>query len=363
MIINSILPYVGLCTAFAIPWVKRFILDKKCKKDQYATKKSSMAAFKTLYSGADYVIHFKYSGILNIVYITMMYGVGMPILFPIAAFNFINQYVCERIIVSYCMKQPPALDDKLTNNTLGMLKFAPLLMLMNGYWMISNKQIFENVTAYIQISSQKMPSKHYLDFTVNWASPIFLMAIAAIFLIVIQNVFSDYLQRWGFTLQAKEIKVDEDLPKFLTTVKLSQADEILSEEFNMRENFGFSFNDGDTIAALRESKNPKKAIVGSPWYQILSNPKYSNLFNYIGSFTSERYKIIEDGSHDHVENDKTIYPLQVQRTRAEQSDLVMILLNLAYIPDAVIKQLTDFKPEWSIKFKELMQKHYSDAKF
>jgi len=30
-----------------------------------------------------------------------MYGIGLPILFPIAAFNFCNQYICERLIVAY----------------------------------------------------------------------------------------------------------------------------------------------------------------------------------------------------------------------------------------------------------------------
>jgi len=70
---------------------------------------------------------------------------------------------------------------------------------------------------------------------------------------------------------------------------------------------------------------------------VLSNPKYSNLFNYIGVFVSERYKIIEDGSIDHEENGHTIYPEEVQRIRGEQSDLVMVLLNLAYIPDKVIE--------------------------
>lgn len=43
----------------------------------------------------------------------MMYGIGMPLLFPVAAFNLINQYICERVIVAYYMKQPPALDNKL----------------------------------------------------------------------------------------------------------------------------------------------------------------------------------------------------------------------------------------------------------
>jgi len=125
MIINSILPYVGLVSTFVVPWVMRKI-DKRFKSDPYITKKTSMATYKDLYSGKDYFIHFKYSGILNIVYITMMYGIGMPILFPIAAFNFINQYICERIVVSYAMKLPPSLDDKLTKNALEMLKFIIL---------------------------------------------------------------------------------------------------------------------------------------------------------------------------------------------------------------------------------------------
>jgi len=98
-----------------------------------------MAQYKDLYSGSEYVIHFKYSGVLNIVYITMMYGIGMPILFPLAAFNFFNQWVCERLIVAYQMRLPPALDDKLTLNCISMLKFAPLVLLFNSYWMITNR--------------------------------------------------------------------------------------------------------------------------------------------------------------------------------------------------------------------------------
>jgi hypothetical protein len=143
MLINSILPYVGLVSGFAVPWLMRS-LDNGFSGDVYKTKMTSVAKYKDLYNGGEYVIHFKYSGVLNIVYITMMYGLGMPLLFPLAAFNFFNQWVCERIIVARQMRLPPALDDKLTNNCIGMLKFAPLLLIFNGYWMISNPQIFIN---------------------------------------------------------------------------------------------------------------------------------------------------------------------------------------------------------------------------
>jgi len=118
-----------------------------------------------------------------------------------------------------------------------------------------------------------------------------------------QKLFSNHLQRWGFTLQAKEIEVDEDLPPFLTTVKLSQADEIIDEERNMNINFGASFQDVDTIAALRDSVVPKNSIQGTPWYSILSNPKYANMFYYIGAHVNERYNIIEDGFPDHQDED------------------------------------------------------------
>lgn len=104
MFINSIMPYVTLCTSFAIPAIKRRLSDGNDPYKDKKTKVTSMAQFKTLWSGADYVIHFKFANVLNVVYVSMMYGAGMPILFPIAAFNFLNQYICERIIVAYFMK-------------------------------------------------------------------------------------------------------------------------------------------------------------------------------------------------------------------------------------------------------------------
>lgn len=147
MCINAVLPYAGLASAFIVPALKQW-LDRKRTSDIYITKKTSMAMYKAVYTGNEYVIHFKQSGILNIVYMTMMYGVGMPILFPVAAFNFMNQFLCERIIVAYTVPLPPALDDRLSNNMISLFLWSPLLMLFNGYWMLSNPEIFDNVYSF-----------------------------------------------------------------------------------------------------------------------------------------------------------------------------------------------------------------------
>jgi len=42
--------------------------------------------------------------------------------------------------------------------------------------------------------------------------------------------------------------------------------------------------------------------------------------------------------------------------RWAQSDMIVILLNIAYIPDEVAHKI-NFKPGWQIKFKEHMEEY------
>ena len=116
----------------------------------------------------------------------------------------------------------------------------------------------------------------------------------------------------------------------------------------MQEHYGFEHNDPDTIEILDQTCIPKKAIQGTPWYQILSNAKYAHLFNYIGAFVNEREKLIEDGFKDKVDNHGHMTE-ECKRHRVEQSDLVMILLNLGYIPDSVVHKI-HFKQGWGQQF-------------
>jgi len=136
------------------------------------------------------------------------------------------------------------------------------------------------------------------------------------------------------------IKVDEDLPNFFKVIKFTSANQVIKANDNMMDNFGFERTDPDCIDVLNKCKSeiPKKLIQGTPWYQILSNPLYSDAFNYIGSFVPEREKLIEDGFPDeHVNGEKKgeLTPL-CKKLRHEQSDMVMILLNISYIPDEVV---------------------------
>jgi len=86
------------------------------------------------------------------------------------------------------------------------------------------------------------------------------MALMAFFLVIIQMLFSEQLQEWGFSMAEKTISVDEDLPNFFKSVMLSHADELIMENTNMQTNYGFEHNDPDTIEILDATKVPKKSI-------------------------------------------------------------------------------------------------------
>ncbi len=207
------------------------------------TKTSQIYMYLELYSGPDYIIHYKYSGVLNIVYVTMLYGIGLPMLFPIAFLSLFIIYATERYMIAYTYQLPPAMDDRMTENAVKMLSYTPILFLMNGYWMLSNRQMFDNVINTIALSTQQMPSGHsfasisYLD----QATPMLLMVIPIVIIMILRLVAYPLLSKWGFVISTNVISVDENLPKFFEAVKLQDADWFVKESKYLLDQYLFTF--------------------------------------------------------------------------------------------------------------------------
>jgi hypothetical protein len=81
---------------------------------------------------------YRYSGMLTTICVTFMYGIALPIMFPIAAFTFFNYYIVDKFLIAYYYQKPPIYDDKLNRAALETMKFAPLLFLFFGYWCLGN---------------------------------------------------------------------------------------------------------------------------------------------------------------------------------------------------------------------------------
>ena len=90
----------------------------------------------------------------------------------------------------------------------------------------------------------------------------------------------------------------------------------------MKDNYLVQIEDPRFVDIVDMTEMPKVGIQRTPWYSVLCNMTYCEEFFYFGADVPEREKLIIDGD-DEEGND------------TEQSDLVMILLNLGSIPDEV----------------------------
>jgi hypothetical protein len=143
MVFNIYFPVIMEFINLGMRSVKRLI-DYVKRGEGTSTSTKTIQAYINLYSGPTYFLHYKYSSILNITFIAMMYGAGMPILFPVAAASLTTLYFLEKFMLYYVYQAPPAYDEKLNNAVLGLLTYAPLFLLSFGFWILSNKQINQN---------------------------------------------------------------------------------------------------------------------------------------------------------------------------------------------------------------------------
>lgn len=114
MLFNSVYVYIDFGMGIGMKILFR-CLDKGgiccCKKRK--TKLTTIQGYIQLYSGPEHSMNYKYALILSTIFITFMFGLAMPLLFPIAAFTFFNLLLMERILLTYFHPLPRMYDDKL----------------------------------------------------------------------------------------------------------------------------------------------------------------------------------------------------------------------------------------------------------
>ena len=75
------------------------LMDRHFTCNEKTTMQTSVQGYINLYSGPVYLMHYKYSTILNVCFVTFMYGFGLPILFPVAILAFLILYFVEKTMI------------------------------------------------------------------------------------------------------------------------------------------------------------------------------------------------------------------------------------------------------------------------
>ena len=311
MIFNAFYPIMEFLGFFLLRLINRLI-DTGCTLDKRKTKTKSVRAYVEIHAGPIFYIHFKYAAVLNIVFITMLYGFGIPILFPIAAFSFAIMYFLETALLYYSYRAPPAYENEISEKVLKLLIWAPLFYLSFGYWMASSMQLYDNDhLTKIDRASDIMASMHLVQdafTTKGWYMPRWAMIGGFFFVFVIILLLSKFLPYMGW-LQYGELEILEELKHFWNATGADQRIWTMREEENCRA-LGMMKMQNECLHNLEKihlaeewwNFTRDKNMKGVHSYDILANPHHTYEMQYVSAARENREDYIIDDDDDDDNN-------------------------------------------------------------
>ncbi len=136
----------------------------------------------------------RYSSILVTIFVTLMYGYAIPMLFPISACTFLFYYIADKLSVTYHYQKPPMYDDNLHEAALNLMKYAPLFSMFFGYWCMGNVQIFGTFIIELSYSNIPITTGHHITPTVGPELPLLIVGLFIVLVIMFPNCFTRVLR-------------------------------------------------------------------------------------------------------------------------------------------------------------------------
>ena len=136
----------------------------------------------------------------------MIYGPGIPILFPIGLVAFCISYIVERFKLAYYYRMPPNYADNLNYSCISTLVWWPVFYAGFGFWMYTNCQIFDNVVKPIHYLGEPVKYGHTVvgaltTFKPGWP---FLILLAELILSRIFDV-TGLIEKHFYSSETKEL--------------------------------------------------------------------------------------------------------------------------------------------------------------
>ena len=106
------------------------------------------------------MFEFRYSGMLTILAVTLLYSGGLPIMYPTGAVFFFITYWMDKCLLFKCYRKPIKFDIYMARHTLFYFKFILLahiggFLLMYGYTPILQNHLFEFLPVSLDVFKTK----------------------------------------------------------------------------------------------------------------------------------------------------------------------------------------------------------------
>jgi len=220
-----------------------------------------------LYSGCDCELAYNYAQIMSTLFVCLTFSTGIPVLYCVAAGNFLLFYFVEKYLFIRFYKAPPHLTSNIGKSATSMIPFAVALHLAMSIWVLSNKELFDSGTS--TSTSQLVLSNSAVDAATNHTTlrdriigthtfPLFLLMCAVLLFMFIK-----------FLVQRLTISAEEYWSRFLCWTSNRKSQSGLGKAQYM-------------VSYTRAVQ--RNLIKGLSTYNLLQNPLYKEAFSITWKF-------------------------------------------------------------------------------
>ncbi len=130
MLLNTITPNI-------LVWL-RLLCFEQCKRAKMRRTAVTQYQLNQSYSGRVFKLEYRYPTVLNVLFVTLLYSAGMPILYPLAAVTFTVLYLTDKVALLRLYNRPPKYKASLAKLAYAAIPFAILLHLAFATWMFGS---------------------------------------------------------------------------------------------------------------------------------------------------------------------------------------------------------------------------------
>lgn len=259
------------------------------------TKTTTIFDYLELYSGPAFFIHLKYSIVIKIVVVTLMYGVFIPAVYLWAFIALLVFYIVEKYQIFYYYKKPPMHNKNLCLFVMENMQWAPVLGYIMGFWAITNNQMWNKDLNSLTYSTDIMDPQHswksFLEprsWTQNGC--FYLWGILFTFVFnYLQDIIDAllYFSSWDFK-GFGEFDIQEDNSSFHHYIKGDNLDWYVSEYEYAEKHLMMDFDNQNLLKELTDHTEKDQVdkfveMVGLSTFDMLCNPEYFNYFYYVAN--------------------------------------------------------------------------------
>jgi hypothetical protein len=131
-------PITGLIKDFVEQKIFAMIDWRFTSSTKWMTTSVNPRVYADINSGVVNQVYEKYPRLLLLVFMSAIYGFGMPIIHVLNLISLLLGYILDKMLVAWYFRKTPLYDDTMNLNLVYFMKWAGAIHIGVGYWMLSN---------------------------------------------------------------------------------------------------------------------------------------------------------------------------------------------------------------------------------